>query len=57
MPLRQAREWFERRYIAEVLERTGGRKSETARVLGISRTLLHQRIRQSERKRRLEPDA
>src|SRR5262245_61048968 len=32
MSLREAREWFERRYIAEVLERTGGKKSETARV-------------------------
>ncbi len=57
MSLRQAREWFERRYIAEVLERSGGKKSETARVLGISRTLLHQRIRQSERKKRLDPEA
>jgi Nif-specific regulatory protein len=57
MSLRQARDWFERRYIAEVLERHDGNVSQTAKVLGISRTLLHQRIRQYELRRRVDPGA
>jgi Nif-specific regulatory protein len=56
MPLKEARAWFERRYIAEVLERHGGNVSQTARALGISRTLLHQRIRELDLKRRSEPE-
>ena len=57
MSLRQAREWFERRYLAEVLDRHGGNASQTARQLGISRTLLHQKIRQFALRKRGGPDA
>jgi Nif-specific regulatory protein len=56
MSLRQAREWFERRYIVELLEHHGGNVSQTARVLGISRTSLHQRIRQFELRKPLDPE-
>ena len=43
--LRQARERFERDYIAAVLEQHHGRISDAARALGIQRTNLYRKIR------------
>jgi transcriptional regulator with GAF, ATPase, and Fis domain len=45
-PLAQARADFEARYIASVLARTGGKVTQAARLLGISRVALHKRIKQ-----------
>jgi transcriptional regulator with GAF, ATPase, and Fis domain len=45
-PLRDARGAFERRYIADVLEREGGNVSRAAAVLGISRVMLHKKLKQ-----------
>ena len=44
MPLREARDLFERQYIGETLRANHGNASRTAKVLGISRSLLHQKI-------------
>jgi Nif-specific regulatory protein len=43
--LRAARAGFETRYIADVLEREGGNVSRTAEVLGISRVMLHKKLK------------
>ena len=45
-PLAKARADFEARYIASVLARTGGKVTQAARLLGISRVALHKRIEQ-----------
>ena len=45
-PLAKARAEFEARYIASVLARTGGKVTQAARLLGISRVALHKRIKQ-----------
>jgi DNA-binding NtrC family response regulator len=45
-PLRDARHAFELSYIAEVLEREGGNVSRAATVLGISRVMLHKKLKQ-----------
>jgi Nif-specific regulatory protein len=45
-PLRDARMAFESRYIADVLEREGGNVSRAAAVLGISRVMLHKKLKQ-----------
>ena len=45
-PLRDARGAFERRYIADVLEREGNNVSRAAAVLGISRVMLHKKLKQ-----------
>jgi len=45
-PLAKARADFEARYIASVLARTGGKVTQAARLLGISRVALHKRIKQ-----------
>jgi len=45
-PLRDARIAFETHYIAEVLEREGGNVSRAATVLGISRVMLHKKLKQ-----------
>ena len=44
--LREARQRFEREYIAAVLERYGWRMSDAARVLGIDRANLYRKTRQ-----------
>jgi len=44
MPLREARELFERRYIADALHKNRGNASRTAKVLGLSRSALHEKI-------------
>ena len=43
--LKQARNRFEREYIAAVLERHRGRISEAAKALGIQRTNLYRKMR------------
>jgi len=44
--LREARERFERDYIAVVLQQHGGRMGEAAEALGLQRTNLYRKIRQ-----------
>ncbi len=48
MDLREAREAFEAEFIARMLERHGGNVSRTARALGLSRAMLHKKIRSME---------
>jgi len=45
LPLRRARELFEREYLAHVLARHGGNASRAAKTLGISRVMLQRKIR------------
>jgi DNA-binding NtrC family response regulator len=44
--LKEARERFEREYVAAILELHRGRMAEAARALGIQRTNLYRKIRQ-----------
>jgi two-component system nitrogen regulation response regulator NtrX len=44
--LREARQHFEREYIAAVLSRHRGRMDEAARTLGVQRTNLYRKVRQ-----------
>jgi two-component system nitrogen regulation response regulator NtrX len=44
--LKQARERFEREYVAAVLEQHHGRMGEAARALGIQRTNLYRKVKQ-----------
>lgn len=46
LPYKEAVETFRRRYIARALERTGGNKSEAARLAGVNRPYLHKLIRE-----------
>ena len=50
--LREAREQFEREYVAAVLEQHRGRMSEAARALGLQRTNLYRKVRQLSVQRR-----
>ena len=45
LPLRTARDLFEREYVAQVLARHGGNASRAAKTLGISRVMLQKKIR------------
>ena len=45
LPLRQARELFERDYVSQVLAQHGGNASRAAKTLGISRVMLQKKIR------------
>jgi two-component system, NtrC family, nitrogen regulation response regulator NtrX len=45
MPLREARESFERDYIAAQLSRFGGNISKTAQFIGMERSALHRKIK------------
>jgi DNA-binding NtrC family response regulator len=45
-PLRDARAAFEARYIAETLAREHGNVSQAARALGLSRSMLHAKMKQ-----------
>jgi transcriptional regulator with GAF, ATPase, and Fis domain len=45
LSLREARAGFEARYIARVLELQGGNVSRAARILGLSRAMLHKKIK------------
>jgi len=47
-PLREAVVEFEERYIAKVLKGTGGNKTHAARVLGLSRQMLWEKIRRGQ---------
>ena len=45
MPLREAREAFERDYITAQLGRFGGNISKTAQFIGMERSALHRKIK------------
>jgi len=45
VPLRQARERFERDYVGRVVEECGGNMSKAARVLGLERSHLYRKLR------------
>lgn len=45
LPLREARDVFERQYIAAQLERFGGNVSKTAEFVGMERSALHRKIK------------
>jgi len=45
LPLREAREVFERRYILAQIERFGGNISKTAQFVGMERSALHRKIK------------
>ena len=45
LPLREARDLFERDYIAAQLSRFGGRISRTAQFIGMERSALHRKIK------------
>ena len=54
--LREARERFEREYVAAVLEQHHGRMAEAARALGLQRTNLYRKVKQlSVQRRRAGP--
>ncbi|MGE0446186.1 MAG: sigma-54-dependent transcriptional regulator [Vicinamibacterales bacterium] len=56
--LREARERFERDYVAFVLEQHHGRMAEAAKTLGIQRTNLYRKVRQlAVRRGRTGPDS
>ena len=44
-PLREAREAFERDYIAAQLSRFGGNISKTSQFIGMERSALHRKIK------------
>jgi len=48
LPLREARDRFERDYVMEILGRCGGNIARAAARLGVDRTSLHRKIRQWE---------
>jgi two-component system nitrogen regulation response regulator NtrX len=45
MPLREAREHFERAYLQAQLERFGGNISRTANFVGMERSALHRKLK------------
>jgi DNA-binding NtrC family response regulator len=45
LPLKEAREAFERRYLTELLVNTQGSVSETARLAGLERTHLYRKLK------------
>jgi DNA-binding NtrC family response regulator len=45
MPLREAREVFERQYLLAQIERFGGNISKTAEFVGMERSALHRKIK------------
>ncbi|MEZ5919045.1 MAG: sigma 54-interacting transcriptional regulator [Alphaproteobacteria bacterium] len=48
MPLREAREAFERTYLLAQLERFGGNVSQTAKFVGMERSALHRKLKMLE---------
>ena len=44
LPLEEALERYEREYLGQVLERTGGNRAEAARLLGIPRRTLYRKL-------------
>jgi two-component system nitrogen regulation response regulator NtrX len=47
LPLREAREIFERRYLESQVARFGGNISRTAHFVGMERSALHRKLRSS----------
>ena len=45
LPLREAREIFERRYLESQVSRFGGNISRTASFVGMERSALHRKLR------------
>ncbi|MNW19052.1 Bacterial regulatory protein, Fis family [compost metagenome] len=45
LPLRDAREVFERQYLLAQIERFGGNISKTAEFVGMERSALHRKIK------------
>jgi DNA-binding NtrC family response regulator len=45
LPLREAREVFERQYLMAQIERFGGNISKTAEFVGMERSALHRMIK------------
>ena len=45
MPLREAREIFERRYLESQVARFGGNITRTAAFIGMERAALHRKLR------------
>ena len=45
MPLREAREHFERAYLQAQLQRFGGNISRTANFVGMERSALHRKLK------------
>jgi two-component system nitrogen regulation response regulator NtrX len=45
LPLRDARELFEREYLVAQVNRFGGNISKTARFVGMERSALHRKLR------------
>jgi DNA-binding NtrC family response regulator len=45
LPLREAREVFERQYLIAQIERFGGNISKTAEFVGMERSALHRKIK------------
>jgi two-component system nitrogen regulation response regulator NtrX len=45
MPLRNAREHFEREYLQTQIERFGGNISRTANFVGMERSALHRKLK------------
>ena len=45
LPLRAAREVFERQYLLAQIERFGGNISKTAEFVGMERSALHRKIK------------
>src|SRR5262249_49671289 len=54
--LKEARERFEREYVAQVLDLHRGRMAEAAKTLGIQRTNLYRKVRQLSVQRRRRAD-
>ena len=45
MPLREAREVFERQYLVAQINRFGGNVSRTAEFIGMERSALHRKLK------------
>ena len=45
LPLREAREIFERQYLASQIDRFGGNISRTAMFVGMERSALHRKLK------------
>ena len=52
LPIREAREHFERAYLQAQLERFGGNISRTANFVGMERSALHQKAEVAQHPRR-----
>ncbi len=55
LPLAQAKEEFQRRYINDVLERNGGNRTKTAKDLGVDPRTIFRHLERQEAERRGEP--